>query len=933
MIKDVSKQWAAILESDEAADAAYGIACEEACNEADEIKEAEINNFDEEEVSLEECGLADSEEGIDEAEEITEADEAAAEKKATKAFDEVKKETKDVEDVAEVKDYFEKNKADIKKNIAKFKDPETRARLEKILKIIEKVANGEVKIGESELDEAKAKSAPVQFLKGAIRLFVWILKIAPLALIGTAWVGKKIGQASKWVLDKADKSLAEDEPKEIEEDEVIDADGVSVKEADMSMIHQGKSVAQWEKEFNGEFTADQIQRMAMSGTDLQRLLLTVNGQSSLDDSEKPVNEADYREPAAHLLDPVGVNASTANLKAQDTAMIGVVETLLKKIDKLEDRLDEACKKDKKEEKLDEAEESERKHFEIKFKKNGQFYTYRMKYIGKDIESLFKDHPHLVGKNIDIVSVTVDGRDCTEDAQLTQAMIEQSSKQGFEEAEKLDEYGHQRYDLSSKDGTVSKALKNHIAEWTPQILQNQQHAAEVIKGWFDEEGVDTPYTQKMLKEIAFFPKFRNINNIIMYLNNVMQSGMGNKMTYGKKFESEDAASDDTAKLAEEMMEDAVEEADTQLDDEVDADYPEFDEKGLTPEQRKDYEAAVRLQDKSYEKELTKAEEDEFRSLLDKLPEIAKDYLLSNTMGKAGFARPGNHVVLPNGNKMPVDDGGGPLNGGKVHYTGEYQEIAPFRYQQNPEDVFQKASLAKRAQKAAEEAAKKNKKIEIPMRGQDVWAAEDWTKMYNSMDKQTQKSWLEDVIKDIRDEYKDDSESAELQIAMLKRAVGKKITDDDIKDLIVGLTGKQMTKQGAGKRANLYAKAIRMAFVTAMDKSLASDVKQKILQGIKIPGATGLSAIGIPDKLLVKMSDAQFDKFLKNIRIQIDAIQKRKGGSFKAEEPTDDELAAIEAGDDTAGEVKAESTEQRDELTSNGDSINEDEVTDMNKFFEA
>lgn len=872
MIKDVSKQWAAILESDEAADAAYGVACEEACNEADEIEKAEIDNFDEDEVSLEECGLADQEDVVDEAEEVTEADEAEAEEKATAAFAEVKKETKGMDSADEVKEYFAKNKAEIKKNIAKFKDPETRARLEKIMKILEKVANGEVQVGESDadLDEAKkggkkTKSAPAQFIKGALRIFVWILKLAPLALLGTAWVSKKMGQASKWVLDKADKSLAEDEPKEIEEDEVIDADGVTVKEADMSMVCCGKPLSQWVKDFNGEFTPDQLQKMALSGTDLQRLLLTINGQSTLDDSEKSVNEADYREPAAHLLDPVGVNASTANLKAQDTAMIGVVETLLKKIDKLEDRLDEACKKDKKEEKLDEAEED------------------------------------------------------------------------LEEAEKLDEYGHQRYDLSSKDGTVSKALKNHIAEWTPQILQNQQHAAEVIKGWFDEEGVDTPYTQKMLKEIAFFPKFRNVNNIIMYLNNVMQSGMGNKMTYGKKFESEDVVSDDTAKLAEEMMEDAVKEADTQLDnadDEDDGDdLPTFDEKGLTPAQRKDYDAAVKIQDLSYERKLTKDEEDKFRALLDKLPDIAKDYLLNNTMGKAGFARPGNHVVLPNGNKMPVDDGGGPLNGGKVHYTGEYQEIAPFRYQQNPEDVFQKQSLAKRAQRAAEETAKKNKKIEIPMRGQDIWAAEDWTKMYNSMDKQTQKSWLEDVIKEIRDEYKDNSESAELQIAMLKRAIGKKITDDDIKDLIVGLTGKPMTKQGAGKRANLYAKAIRMAFVTAMDKGLASDVKQKILQGIKIPGATGLSAIGIPDKLLVKMSDAQFDKFLKNIRIQIDAIQKRKGGSFKSEEPTDDELAAIEAGDDTAGEVKAESTEQRDELTSNGDSINEDEITDMNKFFEA
>jgi len=44
-----------------------------------------------------------------------------------------------------------------------------------------------------------------------------------------------------------------------------------------AMIHQGKSMSQWEKEFKGEFTVPQLVRMASSGTDLQRLLLTVNG--------------------------------------------------------------------------------------------------------------------------------------------------------------------------------------------------------------------------------------------------------------------------------------------------------------------------------------------------------------------------------------------------------------------------------------------------------------------------------------------------------------------------------------------------------------------------------------------------------------------------------------------------------------------------------
>jgi len=56
------------------------------------------------------------------------------------------------------------------------------------------------------------------------------------------------------------------------------------------------------------------------------------------------SEADYREPASHLLDPVGVKASTASLKAQDTAQLAVVEKLLEKIDRLEMKLEESKKK-------------------------------------------------------------------------------------------------------------------------------------------------------------------------------------------------------------------------------------------------------------------------------------------------------------------------------------------------------------------------------------------------------------------------------------------------------------------------------------------------------------------------------------------------------------------------------------------------------------
>lgn len=49
-------------------------------------------------------------------------------------------------------------------------------------------------------------------------------------------------------------------------------------------------MAQWEKEFKGEFTVPQLVRMASSGTDLQRLLLTVNGHCTLDEAKEADTE-------------------------------------------------------------------------------------------------------------------------------------------------------------------------------------------------------------------------------------------------------------------------------------------------------------------------------------------------------------------------------------------------------------------------------------------------------------------------------------------------------------------------------------------------------------------------------------------------------------------------------------------------------------------
>lgn len=51
--------------------------------------------------------------------------------------------------------------------------------------------------------------------------------------------------------------------------DVLDADGNPAEDSSPeAMIHQGKSIAEWAKLFKGEFTVQQLARMALSGTDL-----------------------------------------------------------------------------------------------------------------------------------------------------------------------------------------------------------------------------------------------------------------------------------------------------------------------------------------------------------------------------------------------------------------------------------------------------------------------------------------------------------------------------------------------------------------------------------------------------------------------------------------------------------------------------------------
>lgn len=426
-IKDVSKQWALMLESEAEEQKKYCEACEEAEKRAEELKERELEDIDEEELDPAELGFTEEEvkcnevvdplqmwkdmkrdergallmkvdnnyinkmkkllsrikssksqlyhqlidvklpeymrngtqlpcpedfaenfipfEQIDRASadrlgdprgaevmdtsddlaaqnmydsELTEAEEADVKKEFNAACERAQEATKKDPKQDEVKKYISEHRAEIEKNVKKL-DSEAQDRVLKIVKILEKWADGEL-VAESrceeELDEAKKKSSiPLATLKLLFRflnLFVFgIPCLAGKGLKLLGGVGGYLDKYSKRALDSIDDKLAESVALEVEDDKQ------ALEEADAEVLDaEGNPV-------NEEFIED------------------IEEEEVPEEVERGLKEADEREAASHLLDPVGVKASTASLKAQDTAMLTVVESLVKRIEKMDAKLNEA----------------------------------------------------------------------------------------------------------------------------------------------------------------------------------------------------------------------------------------------------------------------------------------------------------------------------------------------------------------------------------------------------------------------------------------------------------------------------------------------------------------------------------------------------------------------------------------------------------------
>lgn len=64
---------------------------------------------------------------------------------------------------------------------------------------------------------------------------------------------------------------------------------------DNDVMHQGKTIAQWEKDFNGEFTKAQLEKMIRGGCDLQKLLVLGLDEAEATPSKKQAKDIDDKQ--------------------------------------------------------------------------------------------------------------------------------------------------------------------------------------------------------------------------------------------------------------------------------------------------------------------------------------------------------------------------------------------------------------------------------------------------------------------------------------------------------------------------------------------------------------------------------------------------------------------------------------------------------------
>lgn len=565
-------------------------------------------------------------------------------------------------------------------------------------------------------------SSVVQFIKASLRLLTWLLMIVPLGLLGSAWVIKGLGTVTGGILNKMNKGLKESLELEVADDEEAEAneDEEELDETGCKAKKRGKK----SKLREGEEEKEDVDEAACCVVD---------------------------DPASHLLDKVGVKASTANLVGNDAAAISIVEKLLSKIDKLESKIDQ---------------------LEGRAEKNSVDAT-PSKSVNEPATKLMH-----ASEFVGVVRNFLQSGEVSGDSPV-KVRAEAYGNYGLGGVTKVGRMFNLWFDTNSKfDG-----LQMNVSTMLDCIEGRDVVYNDEIQCMGSNDGKDTGFYWRVTQVEA--------KNDVLVVNACLPK-------FDKRKLECESSEDEPEKfnISKDEIEDSKMKFLSGLDklnkSQLKKVFDEFADRVLTSfenQKRVNPDPSVRHTNQevrdavkkinffrrlSYAQELTDEQKREFADLVykywydwiyvEKKDEDGETYLdpvmsvsdMLNQPFKSGFARPGDKVPL--------------ATEFKIWDNGNVYTLQPFNYTLDVDDYKQRKSIAKRKQRldaqAKRDAADAGKGF-VPKRGTaGTWSINDWNRMIGSLSDNRRREIKDEIMADIEDELKNDPQERAREVALVQ-----------------------------------------------------------------------------------------------------------------------------------------------------------------------
>ena len=888
-IRDVSKQWAAMLESEAAEDREYSEACEEACKSIKKANEDEIDEFDEEVIDPSECGFTEADvecEAVDPLQMWK--DMKVQQKPAT-----VKVDSKYIDTMKKLLSKIKSSKAQLYNTVMKkleaykaagieLPPPEDFAENFVPFEMIAKIAGGKEDKAEDHVDGDDDE----KMLAG--RAYATNRSAAELGdtdnPFGNADAEQNMYDSELTEEEQEDakqkgKDALADAKKEVTNSSVESADAVkdALKDADKAVA----ALAKTDKE-----SAEALKKLVKAAKKY------ADGEIKEDElvAEKKGNKSAALQFVKATCRLVVWISKLIPLGILGTAWVakGIATGTKSLLDMMDKSLAEACTIEcmEDEQVAESADAEEIAEDGVSVKECGEDKT---EDGAKVEEAACKNQDDPATHLLDAAGVKASTASLKDKDAAMISVVEMLMKKIEKLETQLSEA--QAFDLSKKEGSITSLFIAHKAE--ADATKSKEELTALVKKLFADAGIDTPASRRM---VINFERSRSWLNSLTYFYNIIQKGSGNG-TIGKMHEA-DGDEDDTSI------------------DEI------FDEMGLTKQQREDYEAAKKIQDISYRRELTKAEENRFRELFYKLPDLAHDYLLSNTMGSAGFARPGDVPLLDDPTVHP-DDGGGDGMGGFKKANVDFDKkvpIPPFNYKQGShrETAAEKRKQQKEEWKKQQAKDTPMSEIAWPKTGDDTWEVKAMNMLVGSLSDKQKKELMDGMIADIEAENKAVKDSGQLNAEELKEL---EVVNAEEKAFIKTI----FTHKRIGSRELAPIFGMSHAGVT----KAARTTLQMIRDTFKEVLGANIDLEKNPQDFMDacdEMSDKDWAKFQQLLRIKSEGRQNRKLMQGNDKEKRDALRAKIQA---VKAELQNKKANEAEEVEEADSVIGEEETKEESK----